>query len=130
MATLIDKLNEKISSLGVTVDELPVKTKRKITELQKIFLSKLPTYRDKEGKFTQKTKDKLTDLAEDIMAESEAYVETKNEKQAGEPKPGEPGQNEPKPCEPGQNEPKPGDNSSGEPEPKKKGTGFFDWLFD
>ena len=43
----IDKLNEKISSLGVTVDELPARTKRKIAELQKIYASKLPSYRDK-----------------------------------------------------------------------------------
>jgi hypothetical protein len=115
MATLLDKLNEKISSLGIQVSELPAKTQRKIAELKRLYECKLPTVRDKAtGTFTPKSKEKIQDLIEDIIADAEAFADIKNE---GTPPPPPPPTDPPNP-------PAPKDP------PVKKKSGLFDYLFD
>jgi hypothetical protein len=118
MATILERLNEKISSLGITIGELPTKTQRKIAELKRLYECKLTTVRDKEtGAFTPKSKEKIQDLIEDIIADAEAFADVKNE---STPPPA------PKPNDPPQPPtPKPNDGP-----PVKKKSGLFDYLFD
>ncbi|MDD5358397.1 MAG: hypothetical protein PHX80_04570 [Candidatus Nanoarchaeia archaeon] len=78
--TLIEKLNEQFTNLKVTEQELPDKTKRKLASLRDLYNCKLPSVRDKQtGQFNEKTKTKIRDLVEDIMAETQAYIEVRDE---------------------------------------------------
>lgn len=118
MASILERLNEKISQLGIQVNELPNKTQRKIAELKRLYECKLPTVRDKNtGAFTPKSKEKIQDLIEDIIADAEAFADVKNDTApTPEPKP-----NNGIPPAPA---PKPEDNLP----PVKKKEGMFDWL--
>ncbi len=77
--SVLDKLNQKFVDLKVDIKDLPEKTQRKISQLKKNLESKLPTYRDKEGNLTPTIKKKCLFLIEDIVAETEAFVELRDE---------------------------------------------------
>jgi hypothetical protein len=117
MATILERLNEKISSLGVAVGELPNKTQRKIADLKKKVECKLPTVRDKEGKFVPSYREKIQDLLDDIMTDAEAFADHKNDSVTPPPPPA------PKPSDP----PTP---KLDDVPPVKKKSGLFDYLFD
>jgi hypothetical protein len=126
--TLIEKLNEQFTNLKVTEQELPDKTKRKLSTLRDLYNCKLPSIRDKEtGQFNEKTKTKIKDLVEDILTETEAYVELRDEGT-------EPPQGGAKPPAEGSKPPQGGAKPPAEgskPPVKKKSGGFLDfsWLF-
>ncbi|MDD5013507.1 MAG: hypothetical protein PHW73_00210 [Atribacterota bacterium] len=119
--TLIEKLNEQFTNLKVTEQELPDKTKRKLASLRDLYNCKLPSVRDKQtGQFNEKTKTKIKDLVEDIMAETQAYIEVRDEGV----KPPDEGIKPPE----GDSKPPEGDSKPPAKKEKKK-TGFLDFGF-
>jgi hypothetical protein len=117
---ILDKLFERLTGYGVTLEELDDKTKRKYKKLKDILTSKLKTLRNPEtGQFTDNMKTQITDLVEDILAE--AKVTAKRKTDTAPP----PIDTAPKPGDP-TNDSKPGDPPKGDPKPKK--STFFGWL--
>lgn len=121
MATILDKLNEKIQTLNISVDELPEKTKRKIAQLKKKFECKLPTVRTPEGKFKENYRQEMVDLIEDIIADAEAFAEDKADSNPPVPPTDPP--TDPIIVKKDQQQKPPAD-------PPKKSQGLFDWLWD
>lgn len=78
MATAIEKIKEIIKSKGIDIEQLPGKTKRKLSEFEKLYNNKAPVYFNKEGKRKDTIVQKLNDLAEDILEDIEIFEIERN----------------------------------------------------
>ncbi len=114
----LEQLNKKLSTMNVTLAELPERGKRKYTALSDLLKSRLKTIRDAEGKLKPNSLAKAQDLTQDIMEIAYAYKEERDSTPPppnGDDTPPPNGDDTPPPPPPN------GDDTPPPPKPKKSG---------
>lgn len=135
--SIIEQLNQKLADLKVTVEELPEDAQDELKELRKILANRLPSLRDKDGKFKPEFQRKIKRLAQGIIREATIYAEARDSKKPtvtpGDPNKqtppvGDPNKQTPPSGDPNKQTPPSGDPNKQTPPVGKKKSSWFDLL--